>query len=182
MKYAQRLTLAALVCGALASAPAAAERIHVRDAWMPAYAGNPRNAPVFLTLVNLGPEPDRLIAVKVEGGAAASIRAMVIEGGEARQREIAAVELPPGVPVPLQAGGAYLVLEGLKATPRPRAAQTVRLVFEHAGEREYRVRVRPQGLGDDTLENLRTDPLQQPGKPARTEGLDDALRTDPLLH
>jgi copper(I)-binding protein len=107
---------------------------------------------------------------------------MVIEGGEARQREIAAVELPPGVPVPLQAGGAYLVLEGLKPTSRPRAAQTIRLVFEHAGEREYRVRVRPQGLGDDTLENLRTDPLQQPGKPARTEGLDDALRTDPLLH
>lgn len=181
MKKAQRLMLGALACGALASAAAAAESIHVRNAWMPAYTDDARSAPVFLTLVNLGAKSDRLVGVKADGAAVAGIRVIAVENGEARQRELTAVELPPGVPVPLQAGGAYLVLEGLKAPLKPRAAQTIRLVFQNAGERELRVKVRPEGLGDDPLENLRTDPLQVPiGKPAHSEGVDEALRTDPF--
>ncbi len=180
MSKARLLTLAALACGSFAGT-ALADGIHVGEAWIPAYGENLRNAPVFLTLVNLGKGSDRLVGARSDGAAAVSLQTLAVQDGELRAQPLQAVSLPPGVPVPLAAGGTWLMLEDLKAPLRARATYTLKLVFEQAGEREYRVRVRPTPLAGDNLENLRTDPLQQPGQTQRTEGLDDALRSDPFL-
>lgn len=181
MKTATSLSLAAIACTMLATSHAAADDIRIRDAWLPAHGEHVRVAPVYLTLVNQGSHADRLIGVRSEIARTATLHAMTIEADQARQRPLRAVELPAGIPVPLHAGGAYVILDDIVTPLRPRAVHTLHLVFEHAGEREVKFRVRPAGRDDDTLENLRTDPLQQPGQIPRSEGLDDALRTDPFL-
>lgn len=180
MKSAKHLTLVALACAAFVSGNAVADAIEARDAWLPAYGERVRVAPVFMTLVNHADSADRLIAVRTDIARDASVQTMALVDGELRQQRLRSVELPAGVPVSLHAGGAYVVLDGIDAPLQPRAAHTLHLVFEKAGEREVRVRVRPAARDGTALENLRTDPLQQPGQLPRTEGLDD-VRTDPFL-
>lgn len=174
------LALAALACTTLA-APALAETIHVRDAWIPVYGDTLRAAPVFLTLVNLGESADRLLSASSDDATAVSIQTMSVADDTLRPHTLDNVVLPVGVPVALTPGGAWLMLEGMKTPLRGRTVYTVKLVFEHAGEREYRIRGRVSNIAMDTLENMRTDPMQSTTQPERTEGLDDALRTDPFL-
>lgn len=180
MSKTRLLTLAALACTAFAT-PTLAGDLHVREAWIPAYAENVSTAPVFLTLVNLGKDADRLVSARSDGAARVSLQALSVQDGELRATPLRGVALPPGVPVPLEAGSAWLQMEGLKGPLRPRATYTLKLTFEKAGEREVRVRVRPTPLAGESLDNLRTDPQQQPGQTPRSEGLDDALRSDPFL-
>ncbi len=180
MRKARLVTLATLALAAL-PAPAAADDLHVSDAWIPAYADKPASAPLFLTLVNTGNTADRLLGASSPAAESVSLQGMALSDGTLKAQPVKAVELPAGVPVPLAAGGVWLQLEGLKAPLRARASYTVTLKFENGGEREYAVRARPTLLASESLDNLRTDPLQQPGQPARTEGLDDALRSDPFL-
>ncbi|PTD97772.1 copper chaperone PCu(A)C [Pseudothauera lacus] len=175
-----KLVSLAVVACTLGAGPVLASGIHVRDAWIPAYGEGARSAPLFLTVTNTG-TPDRLIGARSDAAERVSINTLQAHEGELRATALQAVALPSGVPVIFESGNAWLQLEGLKAPLRPRATVTVKLVFERAGEREYRIRVRPNPLGGDTLENMRTDPLQQPGQTQRTEGLDDALRSDPFL-
>jgi len=174
------LALAAFACTTLA-APALADTIHVRDAWIPVYGDQQRNAPVFLTLVNMGDSADRLLRVHSNDATKVSIQTMGVTDDALRPHTLDTVVLPVGVPVALSPGGAWLMLEGMHAPARSRAMYTVVLVFEHAGEIEYRIRGRLSNIGVDTLENLRTDPMQSTTQPERTEGMDDALRSDPFL-
>lgn len=180
MKIIKPLIHATFALAALLGGQAAAGTIEAQDAWLPAYDANARVAPVFLTLLNHTDTPDRLIAVRTSIARDAGVHKMAAVDGELRQQRLQAVELPVGIPVPLQAGGAYIVLDGIDTPLRPRATHTLHLVFEKAGEREVRVRVRPVAQDASALENLRTDPLQHPTRLPRTEGL-DGVRTDPLL-
>jgi len=174
------LALAAFACTTLA-APALADTIHIRDAWIPVYGDQQRNAPIFLTLVNMGDSADRLLSVHSNDATKVSIQAMSVADDVLRPHTLDSVVLPVGVPVALSPGGAWLMLEGMQAPARARAMYSVVLVFEHAGEIEYRIRGRLSNIAADTLENLRTDPMQSPTRSERTEGMDDALRTDPFL-
>lgn len=181
-----RTTLTGLACAAAAAAaaismPVSAQTVHVRDAWIPAYSEAPARAPVFMTLVNTGERPDRLLSASAQGVASVSLQTLAMSDDELRGHTLKAIELPAGVALPLEAGGAWLMLEGLQAPMRARATYTLTLQFEHAGTQQVQVRVRPTSLLGDGLRNLRTDPLQEPGQTQRIEGLDDALRTDPFL-
>lgn len=166
---------------ALGSLAAQAGDIHVRDAWMPAYGEKPDSAPAFLTLINLGATEDRLIGARSEGAREVSLRTLRLDDGELRTVPLQAVSLPPGVPVVFESGLAWLMLEGFNTPLAARGTQTITLIFERAGEVEHRIRIRNVQPGGGSLDNMRTDPLQSPGQTQRTEGLDDALRSDPFL-
>lgn len=174
-----RLVTLVLAIGLTTTASAVAGDIRVRDAWIEP-AGQ-RNAIVQLTLVNTSDADDRLLGVTSASAARVSIQAMAVADGVWARHTLQAVDVPAGMAVPLQPGGAFLILEDLSETLRPRANVVLRLTFERAGTLESRARVRPSALADDALDNLRTDPLQQPGRPQRRDGLDDAVKTDPFL-
>lgn len=174
------LALAVLALNTFA-APALADTLHVRDAWIPVYGDTVRNAPVFLTLLNMSDTNDRLLGASSDAAARVSIQAMGVADDALRTHTLDAVALPVGVPVTLNPGGVWLLLEDIHTPLRVRALYTVKLMFEHAGEREYRIRARVTNIAAETLDNMRTDPMQTRTQPERTEGLDDALRTDPFL-
>lgn len=182
MKPKQTLALVTtLICSVMAAAPAIAQHIQWRDAWMPAYSVEMTNTPVFATLVNLSEHNDRLIAVRSDDAAAASIRALRQHDGVLREVVLDSLELPAGVPVTLGSDTAWLLLEKTRTPVRARSTQTLTLVFEHAGEIRKRVRATPIRFPAERVQDIHSDPLQRPVSPSRSEGLDDALRSDPFL-
>lgn len=182
MKSKHTLTMAvSLICGLIAAAPVAAQDIQWRDAWMPAYSVEMANTPLFATLVNLSERNDRLIAVRSDEAARVSIRTLQQVDGALREVVLDSLELPAGVPVTLGSNTAWLLLENTRTPVRARSTHTLTLVFEHAGEVRKRVRATPVRFPAERVDDIHSDPLQRPVTSPRSEGLDDALRSDPFL-
>ncbi len=181
LKHTFALLLAAFTGTTLATAPALAQDIQWRDAWMPAYSVETADTPIFATLINLSERNDRLVAVRSDDAAAVTIRALRLIDGELREVTLDGLELPAGVPVTLNSGSAWLLLEQTRVPVRARSTQTLTLVFEHAGEIRQRVRATPVRFPAERVDDIHSDPLQRPVTAPRSEGLDDALRTDPFL-
>ncbi|NMG02680.1 copper chaperone PCu(A)C [Azoarcus taiwanensis] len=182
MKPKHTLAILATLMGSLmAAAPATAQEIQWREAWMPAYSVEMTNTPLFATLVNLSQRNDRLIAVRSDQAEQVSIRALQQVDGTLREVVLDSLELPAGVPITLGSDTAWLLLENTRTPVRARSTHTVTLVFEHAGEVSRRVRATPVRFPAERVEDIHSDPLQRPVTAPRSEGLDDALRSDPFL-
>ncbi|WP_018633941.1 copper chaperone PCu(A)C [Neomegalonema perideroedes] len=89
----------------------------------------------YLTIVNSGPEDDRLLAVTSPVGAFAAIHEMAHADGVMSMRP-----LPEGLPIPagetvsLKPGGYHIMIEGLTAPLVEGETLDLTLTFEKAGE------------------------------------------------
>ena len=88
----------------------------------------------FLTLVNKGATPDRLIAARSPAATRVEISGNKVEGALLFVRELEhGIPVPPNYPMTLQPGRYHLKLIGLAAALVEGARVPVTLTFEKAG-------------------------------------------------
>lgn len=125
--------------------------IRVEDAWArPATAshaagGNPTmgaTSAIYMTLVNTGNRPDRLVAVRSDVAHAVEIHETRMENHVMRMQPVGSVELPPRGRVELKPGGLHVMLVGLRRSLDEGERLRVVLVFAQAGELPVDVEVR----------------------------------------
>jgi len=126
------LTVASI--GALAHEYTAGS-IEIVDPWAKA---PPKGAPVagaYLSLVNKGTSPDRLLAVATPVAREVQLHTMNMDGGVMKMRELPdGIEVPPGETVELKPGGLHIMLMGLTRPLVENESFSGELTFEHAGK------------------------------------------------
>jgi copper(I)-binding protein len=127
---------------------AAATLAHAADitfdrAWArPTVAGQMAGG-AFVTLTSA--TGDRLLGGRTPAAERVELHSMKMEGDVMRMRQVEAIELPAGKPVPLEPGGLHLMLMGLKAPMKAGSKVPVTLKFERAGERTVELAVSATG-------------------------------------
>ena len=100
----------------------------------------------FVTIINKGTTPDRLIAVRSAASDKVEIHEMKMDGNVMRMRELdKGVEIPPGATVTLKPGGYHIMFMELKAPFAKDAKVPVTLVFERAGSIDVPFTVQAMG-------------------------------------
>lgn len=147
---ATALTLAAI----LALAPGVrASDIMVMGAFARASAVSTAKAgTAYLTLMNHGAEPDRLLSMSSDVADKAQLHETIQENGIAKMRAVESLDLPAGATVELKPGGLHVMMTGLKAPLAEGGSFTLRLTFEKAGEVEVKVPVGAVAIGHDHAE------------------------------
>jgi copper(I)-binding protein len=110
--------------------------IRVGHAWAEEPTAMQHSLPVWLTIENLGTEPDELIAAHTPVAQRAVIQGLVVDAsGRASVREFAQLAIEPGQTISLAPGGLSLVLHGLRLEELPSAGDhfDLTLVFARAG-------------------------------------------------
>lgn len=140
----------ALAC-ALAVIPAAAAdftagSIRISDPWSRATPSGAKVGAGYLTITNLGTEPDRLLGGSVAISGAFEVHEMVMTENVMRMRAMTnGLEIKPGETVALKPGGYHAMF--LDLSQQIRQGQPIKgtLVFEKAGKVEIEYRVVPVG-------------------------------------
>ena len=125
------LTIAAII----ASAPGVrASDLTVKDAFARASITPAANsAAAYLTLVNQGNMPDRLIAIATPAARAAEPHRTSMAGDVMKMEAAGAIDLPPHAAVTMAPGGLHVMLMGLTAPLKEGSVIAMTLTFEKAG-------------------------------------------------
>jgi len=95
-----------------------------------------RSGGVYLTIENLGTEPDRLLRVASPAAASAELHSMTMDGNVMRMRQIARLDIAPRTTVTLSSGGYHVMLTGLARPWSAGDSIPITLTFEKAGSVE----------------------------------------------
>ena len=135
------------VCGALSASVAvrAETTLRVTEAWAPASPPTAANGVAYMTVINRGQAPDRLVGVSGTVSEVAELHTHVTEGNMMQMRRVEAMEIQSGTPAVLQPGGFHIMLIGLKQPLVAGQTFPLRLRFERAGEITVEVSVRTYG-------------------------------------
>jgi len=141
-----RAVLAALLAGLCAiAAPAGAQSVAVRDAWVRGTVHGQKATGAFMELTSTAPA--RLVAAESPAARATEIHNMRMEGGVMRMYAVPAVELPANRTVKLAPGGFHVMLFDLRQPLKPGDRVPLKLTFELAGGKreslDLAVEVRP---------------------------------------
>jgi periplasmic copper chaperone A len=113
----------------------------------------PPAAPVaggYMTIINTGTEPDRLIGIAATFAETAEIHEMKMDGEVMTMAELpAGLEIAPGAKVMLAPGGYHLMFFGLKQPPKLGDKIKATLSFEKAGKIEVEFKVEPRNFKPD---------------------------------
>jgi hypothetical protein len=141
----------AVICGlaglAWAEPMATVGTIAVHDAWVRASLGQTGTSAAYMTLEASNDQGDRLVAVASPVAASAALHTHIVEGGVARMRPVAGIEIAPGAPTVLAPGGLHIMLVGLRDRLVEGDTLSLSLTFEHAGSIELEVPIRGMGGG-----------------------------------
>ncbi|MCX7931235.1 MAG: copper chaperone PCu(A)C [Rhodovarius sp.] len=116
----------------------------LRDPWTRAARAGMQGAG-FLTILNRGQAPDRLVAAASPAARRMELHTHVREGDVMRMRPVPAIELPPGATVRLEPGGLHLMFIGLTQDLREGERVPVTLTFERAGSITLELTVQAPG-------------------------------------
>ena len=135
---------AVLLATALLSTPAAAGDYTVGDLtvhqpWARASIGQAQAAAAYVTVMNKGSLPDRLVAAEGTVANKIELHTHMMEDGVMKMRPVKAIEVAPGEPAVLKPGGLHIMLMGLKAPLVKGEKFPLTLVFEKAGRVEIEV-------------------------------------------
>jgi len=154
-RIALEVTVAALLTiGAILSlaAGAVASDVMVMDAYARASATPvAKTAAVYLTIMNHGNEPDRLVGVSSDVARAAQIHQATEEDGIASMRAVDELEIASHSQQALAPGGLHVMLFDLKHPLKEGAHFKLTLQFEHGGEVVVEVPV--GGVAADSAEH-----------------------------
>lgn len=124
----------ALAFGVLASIASAASQIRIDNPWLRATAPGQIVGGGFLTIVNDGTTPDRLVSATSPIAADVQIHHTSMDGGVMRMRQLTdGVEIPANGTVELKPRSLHLMFMQLKAPLEAGARFPVQLQFEKAG-------------------------------------------------
>jgi copper(I)-binding protein len=141
-----RFALASLILIAAAIPAAAGNAITVEKAWSRATPEGAQVAAGYLTIVNHGDAPDRLVSISTSVAGKTEIHQMKMADGKMEMRPVPdGIEVPAKGTVTLEPMGYHLMLMGLKAPLQKGETFTGSLVFEHAGAVDATFRV--EGMG-----------------------------------
>jgi copper(I)-binding protein len=88
----------------------------------------------YLTIVNHGGAPDRLLSISSDISAKAELHEMAVKDGVMTMRQVeGGLEIPAGATIELKPGGYHLMFMGLKRLPKQGDTFPATLTFEKAG-------------------------------------------------
>ncbi len=119
--------IAGIGLGAIFPSPALAD-IRIENPWVRASTGP--NAALFMTLVNTGETPEKLISAQIEACAHTELHTHVEENGVFRMREVEFIEIPAGGSTDLKPGGHHVMLMKIHAPLQEGGEVPVALSFE----------------------------------------------------
>ena len=151
------LLLSAIVLLAGPAGPSAAQApkqtspasdIVVEESWAPTTIGQSKTGVAYMTIVNHGEAPDRLVGASSPAAGKVELHMSDFDGGIARMRAMPDMDLKPHQPVSLKPGGLHLMLFDLRAPLAAGGQIPITLIFEKAGAIEVSVNVgAPAGGG-----------------------------------
>ncbi len=135
------LLAAALVSNLAAAADYSLGDLAIHKPWARASIGQAQAGAAYVTVMNKGSLPDRLIAVEGEVANRVELHNHMMDGGVMKMRPVKAIEVAPGEPAVLKPGGLHIMLMGLKAPLVKGESFPLTLVFERAGRVEIEVSI-----------------------------------------
>lgn len=143
--------LAALVVAVILATVAAAQQFKagtllIEQPWARATPGGAKVAGGYLTIVNAGREPDRLIGGAMALAGRFEVHEMKVEEGVMRMREVrGGLAIAPGQKVELKPGGYHLMFMDLSAPLKQGDTVKGQLRFEKAGTVDVEFKVEAVG-------------------------------------
>jgi copper(I)-binding protein len=108
--------------------------LHISGPWMRATPKGAIVAGGYLTITNMGSEPDRLVSVSSSIAGKVEIHQMTMTNGVMKMRPVTALlEIKPGDTLELKPGGYHLMFTQLKTGVRKGEKVKATLTFEKAG-------------------------------------------------
>jgi len=138
---------------AFAASPALAQ-VSIDQPWMRATPPGAKVAGGFMTVVNKGPSPDRLVGAASPVAERVELHVHVHEAGVMKMKQVPGLDIPADGKFVLKPGGAHLMFLDVKRPIKQGETIPVTLKFEKAGEMkvEYPVAglgaMGPVGAGD----------------------------------
>ncbi len=133
----------AVMAALLAAAPPAAAQgpdaaaggaLRIEGAWARATPPAARTGAAYLTVINAGGEPDRLVAASSPAAAQAELHTHISEGNVARMQQLQAIDIPAGGRLSFAPGGLHVMLVNLQGPLRDGTRFPLTLRFARAGE------------------------------------------------
>lgn len=161
MRYSQ--SLMALLLGVLTSHAAVAAGlapIHVENAWSRESPPMATVGVVYLQVMNMGSEEDRLLGGITSVAEGVEIHTTLMEGGLMKMRQLDSVPVPPGGKASLEPSGKHIMLVGLRQPLKAGTEFSLRLRFANAGEMVVSVPVRSlSGMAEPAgMDHSKMDP------------------------
>ena len=108
------------------------------------------NGAAYMTVMNQGNAPDRLVSVSTPAAMKAELHNHTMEGGVMKMRRVEAVDIVPGKASILEPGGLHVMLMGLERPLVDGESFPLTLNFERAGSVEVEVMIfEPEQAGHD---------------------------------
>ena len=139
LSLAAALLVTALLSNLAAAADYTLGDLTIHKPWARASIGQAQAGAAYLTVMNKGSLPDRLIAAEGTVANRVELHTHMMDGGVMRMRPVKAIEVAPGEPAVLKPGGLHVMLMGLKAPLVKGESFPLTLVFEKAGRIEVEV-------------------------------------------
>jgi len=138
---------APLVCAAGAghAADYRAGDLTIEQPWARATPAGATVGAAYLTILNHGRAPDRLLGASVDGAGHVALHTTLHEGGTMRMRMLEALDVPAAAATDLKPGGTHLMLMDLAAPLAEGGEVSATLHFARAGDVPVTVAVRGAG-------------------------------------
>jgi len=120
----------------LAIALPAAAQVSVERPWARATPPGAQVAGGYMTIVNRGNAPDKLVGASSPAAARVETHVHVVEGDVMKMRKVPGYEIPANGRFVLEPGGAHLMFRHIKRPLKEGETVRVKLRFERAGEIE----------------------------------------------
>ncbi len=128
--------------------------IHIMKPWSRPLPAVSVNGAAYMTLMNKGNAPDRLVSLSTPAAKKAELHNHIMEGGMMKMRPVEAVEITPDEPSVLQPGGLHVMLMGLTEPLVERNSFPLTLDFERAGSIEVKVMIfEPEEAGHGDMKH-----------------------------
>lgn len=150
ISLSKRLTLGLILVLAVTPQALAKPRhgaaVTVSRAWSQPTPPSAPTAVGYLTIINRGVRPDRLLSVSSPAAASVDVHLMSMEGGVMRMRPVeGGLVVPAGGAVRLEPGGYHLMFEGLKRPFKTGDHIALKLRFQRSGVIRAILDVQPAG-------------------------------------
>lgn len=138
MRSVSKLTCAllfSLLCFGLAYAETpGTNAIVVENVWARATPAGAKTGAVYMTVINNGTIPDRLLSVTTPAADSVQIHKVSEENGVSSMRELPTMDMAPGARVTFKPGDLHAMLVGLKQPLKEGQTIPLTLEFEKAGK------------------------------------------------
>jgi len=115
--------------------------IQIMKPWSRPLPAVSTNGAAYMTLMNKGSAPDKLLSASTPAAKKAEIHTHIMEGGMMKMRQVEAVEILPGEAAVFEPGGLHVMMMGLTEPLVEGKSFPLTLEFERAGTVEVKVMI-----------------------------------------